>query len=181
MNKHCRSLVSVLNRAFPQGPRLGAEIGVWRGHTTVSLLKRWPHLRMYAVDPWERIPCSDTMIKTVQEVLAAKNEFLDLITPHLNRVEILAMTSQEAAPRVPSEILDFVFIDDDHTYEQVKLDLCCWWSRVTPGGIVCGHDYNGVGDRTGRFGVKRAVDEWAAGRGPVGVEPGLIWWMRKEV
>ena len=38
------------------------------------------------------------------------------------------------------ESLKFVYIDGDHNYEIVKLDMDNWWSRVQKGGYLGGDD-----------------------------------------
>jgi len=48
---------------------------------------------------------------------------------------------------------DFVFIDGDHDYENVKRDILFWKERIAPGGLLSGHDYPGWP------GVRQAVDE----------------------
>lgn len=37
--------------------------------------------------------------------------------------------------------IDFVYLDDNHEYEHVKIELSSWWSKIKEGGILAGHDY----------------------------------------
>lgn len=48
------------------------------------------------------------------------------------------------------ELLDFFYIDGDHTYEAVKRDIQAFLPKMRPGGIMCGHDYRGENDGVGR-------------------------------
>lgn len=48
--------------------------------------------------------------------------------------------------------VDLVYIDADHSYEAVKRDILFWSDKCN---IISGHDY----DDSGKYGVKRAVDE----------------------
>ena len=64
------------------------------------------------------------------------------------------MTTNEAARLFEDESLDAVFIDADHSYEAVKLDIQNWMPKVRKGGILAGHDYNSAWP-----GVVRAVNE----------------------
>jgi hypothetical protein len=64
------------------------------------------------------------------------------------------MKSQEAAPQIPEESLDFVYIDGDHSFDAVMLDLILWSKKVRKGGLVGGHDYY----RFRNAGVVPAVD-----------------------
>jgi predicted O-methyltransferase YrrM len=51
------------------------------------------------------------------------------------------MTTDEAASLFQDGSLDGVFIDADHTYEAVKMDIQNWMPKVRKGGILAGHDY----------------------------------------
>ena len=54
------------------------------------------------------------------------------------------------------EVVDMVFIDGDHSYEQVKKDIGAWLPNIKKGGIIAFHDYGPV---DGLGGVSSAVDE----------------------
>ena len=64
------------------------------------------------------------------------------------------MTTNEAAGLFKDESLDAVFIDADHSYEAVKMDIQNWMPKVRKGGILAGHDYNSAWP-----GVIKAVNE----------------------
>lgn len=185
MKRHARELCRLVRETVGE-PACGAEVGVWRGHTSLALLQSFPDLHLYAVDPWETGGDQSTMGDDAGRLVEAREEFDRLILPESFRVTTLAMTSIEAASTNGwrgqgwHKGLDFVFIDGCHKYESVRDDVRAWWPKVRRGGIICGHDYGGVGDRTGRFGVRRAVDEWASEVGVIiGTRPGLIWWARR--
>ena len=57
--------------------------------------------------------------------------------------------------------LDLLYLDGRHNYEGVKEDLEAWYSKIRPGGIICGHDYLNETIGNTVFGVKQAVDEFA--------------------
>jgi hypothetical protein len=38
------------------------------------------------------------------------------------------------------QTISFLFIDTEHTYEQVKAELAAWLPRCIPGAMVAGHD-----------------------------------------
>jgi hypothetical protein len=64
-----------------------------------------------------------------------------------------------------------VFIDAGHTYQEAKQDILSWMPKVTPGGILSGHDYSD------HFpGVKKAVDETLRNF-DVQFE-GTMWWVK---
>jgi hypothetical protein len=60
--------------------------------------------------------------------------------------------------------------------------LKVYWKKLSPGGIYCGHDYDGAGDRRKGFGVKRAVDKFALRhKYEVNTAPANIWWFKKRM
>jgi hypothetical protein len=69
--------------------------------------------------------------------------------------EIIKKTSAHAAAEdVPKWSLDFVYIDGDHSFNEVMQDIIVWSARVRPGGIVAGHDYDNSD-------VRQAIDTYA--------------------
>ena len=179
MKRHTKQLIQLIQSEVAR-PRLGCEIGCWRGQTTTALLQHFPNTIVIAVDPWNNGGDFSTERANDADVMVAKNEFL-LGVSYNKRVVLLEMTSEKAADRVDNHSCDFVFIDACHTYEHVRRDISLWLPKVRAKGILCGHDYNGVGDKRGRFGVKRAVDEAAAEFGyNVLTRPGLLWWWKMK-
>ena len=78
------------------------------------------------------------------------------------RVEVIRKESAEGSKGFKDNFFDFIYIDANHTYKYVCEDLALWYPKLKPGGILAGHDYlNGIAYGT-IFGVKRAVDEFAA-------------------
>ena len=57
-------------------------------------------------------------------------------------VEIIPLSSVEAACRFPDNHFDFVFIDASHKTEETKADILLWYEKVKTGGVLAGHDYN---------------------------------------
>ena len=66
----------------------------------------------------------------------------------------------DAVKTFEDNTLDFVYIDGDHQWPSVVLDLYWWHKKVRKGGIVAGHDY---GQRHTH--VKQAVDGFVAAYG----------------
>ncbi len=124
----------------PWGLTTGAEIGVARGTFTRHLYDHIPGLHMIGVDPWERMQGEEE--PTADYKLRGCNWTK------------MKMKSEEAAPYVEDESLDFVYIDGDHSFDYVMLDLILWPRKVRKGGVVAGHDYY----RFRNAGVVPAVD-----------------------
>jgi predicted O-methyltransferase YrrM len=79
--------------------------------------------------------------------------------------------SARAALAYPDAYFDFVFIDADHTYDAVKLDINAWWPKVKMGGVLAGHDW------VNEFpGVEKAVREKFE---TIRFIPPRSWWVLK--
>jgi len=127
----------VLTRIIREhGYGVGAEIGILRGRMLNELLTDNPDLRMYAVDI-EITPEAERVFRF-----------------HRARVIPLRGDSVEMAAEVMDGMLDFAFIDADHSEDAVSRDIAAWLPKVRSGGILTGHDY----DNPLHVGVKPAVD-----------------------
>lgn len=122
----------------------GAEIGTFEGATASYLLKRFPELKLFCVDPFKEY--SEFESQMTQEKMS-RTEFIArrALAPFGDRVEIIKNFSLNAAQLLPDESLDFVFIDAIHSYEAVLSDITAWYPKVRRGGLVSGHDYSWKG------------------------------------
>jgi predicted O-methyltransferase YrrM len=129
------------------GFRRGAEIGILMGQYSLVLFQHIPDLHLICVDPW-------TPSRNHRSARALERYFYETREKLKGfDAEIMRMTSLEAAPLVPDESLDFVYIDALHDWENVKADLNAWTPKVRHGGVVAGHDW-------GHIGVDRAISEY---------------------
>lgn len=146
-------------------PKIGAEVGVFEGDTVNGMLREYPGLRMYAVDPWDLGDPKNTTLRRVPSSFLQKTKetFFAKTAWAKDRLTVYNMQSLEGCKRVQDGELDFVFIDGDHRYEAAKEDLNAWWPKLRSGGILFGDDYRNAK----RFGVIQAVDEFVAERGLV--------------
>ncbi len=114
------------------------EVGVNEGvHAEVMYALLRPTV-LYLVDPWygNQQPIVDNKFK------------------EKSNVALIPEYSEPASKNFGSESVELVYIDANHEYDSVKLDLNCWYSKVTIGGMLCGHDAN-------REGVYTALDEFS--------------------
>jgi predicted O-methyltransferase YrrM len=58
------------------------------------------------------------------------------------RIRIHRETSSRAAATFQSGAFDWVYIDGDHSYEEVLGDLRSWIVKVKRGGILAGDDWH---------------------------------------
>jgi len=81
------------------------------------------------------------------------------------RFTLLKKSSRDAAEAL-NAVLDFVFIDANHSYEHVLADLKLWVPKVKSGGLIMGHDW------WSKFpGVIIAVTEYATSTGLFSMPP----------
>lgn len=124
-------------------PRLGVEIGVKEGRFTLYMLENNPKLEMICIDPWM---AQDEGNETYTEwnFNDIYNQYTRAIEPYQDRVTEFRCMSDEAVKFIKPLSLDFCFIDAQHDYDSVLNDIVKWISKIKPGGLLCGHDYNPV-------------------------------------
>ena len=73
----------------------------------------------------------------------SRNNFLDLMADSWEvrgHLFSMIMPSQLASQFFPNKSIDFLFIDGDHRYSEVKADLTVWLPKMKPDSLLCGHD-----------------------------------------
>lgn len=81
------------------------------------------------------------------------------------KCELIKGFSVDVARATSDGLLDWVYIDADHTYKSVKEDLNAWFPKVRKGGVISGHDYVHYLKNGYTFGVIEAVDEFVKEHG----------------
>lgn len=142
--------------------KVGLEIGVAGGNHIHSILEKTNVEKMYGVDPYvnyggiEEEPFKKDMVylfKGKKEILNNSdkiNEKFDELYQHTRKklhihglkVELMRLTSVEAAKKFKDSELDFVFIDGAHDYKNCLIDIKTWYGKVRKNGFIMGHDYN---------------------------------------
>ena len=138
-----------------RGAKIGVEIGTDHGQYAQELCMGIPELKLTCVDPWVAYTEGEE-VKTQSDVNLIFSQALERLKPY--NCKLMRMTSMEAVIFVPSNSLDFVFIDGNHSYEYVYEDIIEWTKKVKPGGIVAGHDYTINQER--KYGVIEAVNKY---------------------
>lgn len=148
-------------------------------------MKNWGGT-LFMVDVWRGLgeeykDSSNHNMHTNAYAEAMKN-----IEGYEDRAIMVRGTSEVTSEMFEDESLDFVYIDANHAYDYVKQDIELWYSKVSKGGYLLGHDYiamdwyndpnflpNGKdkhiyaanGFYFGVFGVNPAVDEFCKEHG----------------
>jgi predicted O-methyltransferase YrrM len=123
----------------------GVEVGTHCGASAIPIakcLKQWGG-RLTCVDVWLG---QDNFNECVQNMRTeGVAHFVKLVVGYSSDVA-----------QMWNEPIDFLYIDADHSYEAVRVDLNAWWPHLIKGGLICGDDY----DDPVSPGVKRAWDEF---------------------
>ena len=148
------------------------EIGVRKGRNASMILRQCPSLkRYYAVEPWKQVGAYDYISNEMHN--EDKATFQRYCQNFMKKITVLEMKSEEAAPLVEDDSVDMVFIDGDHRYEAVVLDIKLWLPKVRNGGVMSGHDI----DNLPRFpGVRPAVEEAFDDAFQIGDD--WTWWLK---
>jgi len=132
------------------------EIGSWYGASALSWAQGLKvHNRaqgsLTCVDAWkpffDRSLHNDEVYVAMEQALGtdvAYNIFLHNISTIVETIkrQHFRGQSENVLPLLRDEAFDVVFIDADHTYAPVKLDILLSQRLVKDGGILCGDDLN---------------------------------------
>lgn len=147
-----------IKRYFKGKDIIGAEIGVFMGENAFDMLTHITNIKMlYLIDPYSysgimpRILDEWTLDLAKGYAIYKLLKFKDKITfvyNSINAYDIYHMNE--------GKLLDFVYIDGDHSYKGVKRDIKEAKKIVKEDGIISGHDYEHNKDY---IGIVRAVNE----------------------
>ena len=179
-NKDSKNIMHLIK---PQ--TIGAEIGVWMGNTSTLFLKN-NLKKLYMVDAYSIEPYKENTEMSYQEYLAKYQPITGEIAPAgfqkfydrvykeiqtrfstFEEVQICRMTSDEwfeqylaAKGHGNDEMLDWIYVDGDHSYEGCLKDLNNAKEIVKPGGLILGDDYGWPDAKWQKKGVTKAVNEF---------------------
>jgi hypothetical protein len=157
-------------------PVVGAEIGVWMGANAESIIKNLPSLKkLILIDPYLPYVDGDKNNDKLTDTSSYRAIAIQRLMKYANSILIdwRFRKSIEASKILFNESLDFVYIDGDHTYENVKEELQAYWPLIKRGGVMGGHDIN-------FYGVMRAVGEFAMANKLHPRVDDVDWWIVKK-
>lgn len=139
-------------------PKVCVELGTWQGASAVPIamsIKRWGGT-LTCIDTWsgelDENGGSKEGKPPVMLFTCARRIVEAGIAEHVRFIP--GMTS--AAAKVWSGLIDFLYVDADHSYKGVSDDLDAWYPHVRKGGLIVGDDY----DNAMYPGVKQAWDDF---------------------
>lgn len=115
------------------------EIGSFVGDSTEIFAQRFKEV--ISIDPYKNgYDASDTSShKWPMDLVFAK--FKANILDKYPNVIHYHTTSEEGSNLFANRSFDFGYVDGNHLYEFVKLDLVCWLPKIKIPGWIAGHDY----------------------------------------
>ena len=143
---HHTQVIHILQEHFGDKPIVGIELGTAEGLLTKGLLYYLPNLQMiYAIDPYIYAPERGFEAATNNQEWHddRKKQAEVALAPYNGRYTHLCLYSDDAVAKTP-DVVDFVWIDGDHTQSQVEKDIDNYYPKVRSGGVFGGHDIGTV-------------------------------------
>jgi len=144
----------------------GVEIGVATGKNALNMLQNLDIDKLYLIDSYSFHPKKYSQHPFI---IAKRN-----LKKYTDRIVWVRRRSEDAVDKIPVGI-DFVYIDGNHRYKYVKLDIELYYPKIRTGGVIGGHDY--VADYSG---VVKAVQEFAGKHNLQLQSRETDWWLVKE-
>jgi hypothetical protein len=167
----------MLDLVLDQFPAEGTwvELGSWTGRSAaycvVELINRNKLGAFYCVDTWKGEAAIAYDPATVQDL---DKIFKHNLSPVIEHVTMLSMTSWDSATHFADESVDFCYVDAGHSYEAVTNDLTAWWPKMRAGSMFAGDDYT-----KGYPGVQQAVWDFFGPRDVRVRRSGRCWLVTK--
>jgi len=133
------SRVAMLDR-LPRGGRI-AELGTQQGNFALEILARSEPKELHLIDI----------------------DLSGLTDPRLRDARIFAHCgwAHEQLAAFPDAHFDWVYVDADHSYEGTMRDARAAAAKIKPGGFLVFNDFAHIDPFLGRYGVHRAVVDFA--------------------
>ena len=149
------------------------EIGLGSGKNARKVLdkvtRKCQSFRFFGIDPYTPYSNYNNDINATASRLAWNKPQMEIeLSSYIEagNVSLIETWAHLAGHKFEDESIDLVFIDGNHAYKYVKLDIDVYWCKISPGGVMMGHDY---GDRAFP-GVKKAFDKFIDANKNVEVE-----------
>lgn len=123
----------------------GCEVGIEKGKNAQTMYEIIPNLHLYGVDSFKEHPQA-SYVQEARKRNWDENYLADVKRQCLRRMKdknftLIEEFSEDATSKIPDNSLDFVYIDADHSYDMMMLDVIKWGRKLKKGGVLSGHDY----------------------------------------
>lgn len=154
-----------------QSHHMIAEIGSWMGRSTMALARHTPGV-VFSIDTWDSPLnqwCTENDLnKNNYSRDSVFNTYLHNLGPLVGTTVFPFICMSRGAAWMFRQKFDMVFIDAGHDYTSVHDDITEWKPLITPGGLICGHDYS-----TDFVDLREVVDKLVPNRK---IAPGTTIW-----
>lgn len=127
---------------------IGVEIGSLHGRSSIIISQSAPLAKLYCIDTWD----DSTIQSEFDSLTIKKNNFpehgvknsLDLFksyTRNFSNISYIQGHSPECVKDWKNSV-DFIFLDAAHRNPDDRNNIDFWITKVKPGGLFIGHDYN---------------------------------------
>jgi hypothetical protein len=147
---------------------VGIEIGVREGHNAKNILTKLPVKKIYLIDPYEKYSQNEKDLDFSICFDKAKKR----LSKFKRKTEFITKKSEEAVADITNDI-DFIYIDGNHQYKNVKQDMELYYDKLKDGGIMGGHDIN-------NHDVLKAFSEFVKDKKKFYVH-NCDWWVIKRI
>lgn len=159
---------------------LVVELGAWAGGGALMMAPFLEHRQSYhAVDTFQADAMPDPYVREYLKGRKHLDVFMENIRPIENKLVIQKGTTLQIAAKWPKDrLIDFLFIDADHSFKGVSQDWISWSPFVKKGGIIAFHDYY-VQPGADITAVRKFVDQFVAPRAGKSFHfvEGLAWYV----
>jgi predicted O-methyltransferase YrrM len=136
------------------------EIGSWQGKSTFCLAKGLRSGKIYAIDPFNADAGFDVESSQVYTALKGTRDLLNIFNGNMKNFNveknIVVKKGYSEQFAKDFDLIDFLFIDGDHSIAGCKKDYQLYSGKVRKGGFIAFHDY--YADRP-ELGPTYVVDE----------------------
>ena len=150
-----------LAKLVPKNGKI-VEVGSYLGRSSFAWAKSCHHsVKVYCIDHWsgwtlKEEDFNESLIPPIgwKPDLACSKELFEEYTKMCENIIPIKVYSPYLDWK--EGMVDIVYIDDGHEYENTKANILYWLERIKAGGILCGDDYSKYWP-----GVIKAVNEVA--------------------
>jgi predicted O-methyltransferase YrrM len=146
------SLIEHLNTLSDTKSMTMIEIGAYRGESTKIFSKHFKSV--ITIDPFINDYDKNDITCTYMDLTNVYYKFLENISD-CDNITLIRKTSDDAIEELKNTMVDFVYIDGLHTYDQVKKDILNYSKLINKTGYIGGHDYHPNWD-----GVVKAINKY---------------------
>jgi len=155
---------------------VGIEIGVDRGDTSIKILKELDVSILYLIDPYENYGgfSGSGVLESKEVAMRSRRIAEEKLKDYSNKIIWMISFAERCFMNIPDN-LDFVYVDGNHRYEYVLLNILLYYPKVKKCGLLGGHDFKdtepdvfaAVKNGLTHFGIKEIrLDNWD-------------WWIEK--